>query len=260
MKSRGAILLAIVPLAIGAGCGSDGDSSDSTDSSESNSLESKPLQQILDESAAALKRAKTFHLEGSEGGKRPTTAKADVGLPTKLRLAIDQGDASASILVVNGSLYIKANAAFWKQEGPGKAASKLAGRWLKTPASTGELRKLTGDLDPKVLSRCLTTDHGTLARGGTATFDGQKAIVLVDKGDRPGTSPGKLYVAATGEPLPLHVVATGPERPGGKKDPLCDDDSPTHAGDEFSFSNYDEPLNLSAPPAAIDLSGTGAAS
>jgi hypothetical protein len=266
MRSRGAIVLAFLPLALAAGCGSDSkDSSDSSSSTtpgssaDSNGTESKSPQQILAASAAALRRAKTFHLEGKEGGKKPTTAKADVGLPRELRLAITQGDASASIMVVNGSLYIKANAAFWKQEKIGKAAAKLEGRWLKTPASTGELRKTTGDLDPKVLSHCLTTDHGTLANGGTATIDGQKAVVIIDKGDRPGTAPGKLYVAATGEPVPLQVTATGGDRPGGKKDPQCDD-SPTHAGDEFSFTNYNEPLNLSPPPAAIDLGGTGAAS
>jgi hypothetical protein len=264
--SRRAIVLAILPLAFTAGCGSDSKDSGNSDAStspgsstESNGIESKSPQQILDASAAALRSAKTFHLEGKEGGKKPTTAKADVGLPRELRLAITQGDTSASIMVVNGSLYIKANAAFWKQEQTGKAASKLAGRWLKTPASTGELRKTTGDLDPKVLSRCLATDHGTLADGGTATIDGQKAVVIIDKGDRPGTSPGKLYVAATGKPVPLHAIATGGDRPGGKKDPKCDD-SPTHAGDEFTFSNFDEPLNLSPPPAAIDLGGTGAAS
>jgi hypothetical protein len=81
--------------------------------------------------------------------------------------------------------------------------------------------------------------------------------VILDKGDRPGTSPGRLYIAATGEPLPLRTIATGPERPGGKKDPRCDSDTPTRAGDEVLFSRYDEPLDITAPPDALDLGKVG---
>ncbi len=77
--------------------------------------------------------------------------------------------------------------------------------------------------------------------------------MILDKGDRPGTSPGRLYVAATGEPLPLRTIATGPERPGGKQDPLCDSDTPTRAGVEVLFNRYNEPWTSTAPPDAIDL-------
>ena len=257
MRVPRAALLALLPLAATAGCGDSG-SSDSNGSKDSNNLESKSPQQVLDASVAALSRVKSFHLEGKEGsGAKLTTATADVGLPSKLRLALDQRGAKASIILVDGSLYVRANAAFWKQEHAGKAAAALAGRWLKTPASTGDLKDLTQDLDPKILSHCLANEHGTLASGGKATVDGQEAIVLIDKGDRPGTGPGKLYVAATGDPLPLRAIATGRERPGGKKDPKCDEegDTPTEPGDEFKFSNYNEPLDISAPPSAVDLGG-----
>ena len=63
----------------------------------------------------------------------------------------------------------------------------------------------------------------------------------------------RCLVAATGEPLPLRTLATGPARPGGKKDPLCDSDTPTTKGDEVLFSRYNEPVDITAPPDALDL-------
>jgi len=221
-------------------------------------VESKPPRAILADAAAAFRRVESFHLEGTQGaGKKATRVKADVGLPAKLRLTIGQGDAAATIIVVDRSLYIRANAAFWKEQGAGQAGQQLAGRWLKTPAGSGELQSVTKDLDPETLASCLVKGHGTLENGGTTTVDGQEAVVIVDKGDRPGTAPGKLFVAATGEPLPLRTLATGAERPGGKKDPKCDDSTATRAGDEATFSDYNEPLDLSAPPGAVEVgSGT----
>ena len=119
---------------------------------------------------------------------------------------------------------------------------------------------MTRGLDPETLSRCLLRDHGTIAKGGTETVDGKQAVVLIDKGDRPGTAPGKLYVAAEDEPLPLRTIATGNQRPGGKKDPQCGGDTPTRTGDEAKFSRYNESLDITAPPGAVDVGAGGTAS
>ena len=86
-------------------------------------------------------------------------------------------------------------------------------------------------------------------------MNGQPAVVIVDKGDKPGTSPGKLFVAATGRPFPLRVLATGKARPGGKKT-RCSDSSGKDsgaAGDELTFSRFNEELKLTAPPNPLDL-------
>jgi len=236
-------------LALAAGCGSDSND-------ESSDLGSKSPQTILNETAAALKNVKTFHVAATQGGS--TSLEADVGLPKQLRLNLKQKEAAAMILLVDGPLYIKGNTDYWNQVNK-EAAGKLADRWLKAPSSSAQTRELTKEIDPATLSRCLVKDHGTLTDGGKATVDGQDAIVLVDKGDRPGTAPGKLFVAAQGDPLPLRTIATGAERPGGTKDPECDDSSRTKKGDEALFSKYDESLDLKAPQSAVDL-GNGASS
>ncbi len=254
VRARLAIALAVAALGTTAGCGDD--------SPESNGVESKPPAQILADTAAALRQVKSFHVEATQrtGGKLAKVS-ADLELPSKLRLAIEEPPSAASIIAVGGAVYIKANEAYWKDQQGERAARELAGKWLKSPASTTELRDLTKGLDPETLSHCLATDHGTLAKGGTETIDGKKTVVLIDKGDRPGTTPGKLFVAATGDPLPLRTIATGNQRPGGKRDPRCDEDNRrARAGDEARFDRYDESLDIKAPPGAVEVGATGTAS
>ncbi len=244
-----AALLVLILLATLAGCGSD---SDDSSSNEANGIESKSPQQILEQTAAALRSVKSFHIEGTQA-RGTETVTADVAGPKELRLDLKQRDAKARMVFVDGAVYMNANAAFWRKAEAGQDAKELDGRWLKVPGAEGDLEKIAKEVDPANLSRCLLRDHGTLASGGTGKVAGQPAVVILDKGDRPGTSPGRLYVAATGEPLPLRTIATGPERPGGKKDALCDSDTPTRAGDEVVLSRFDEPLDITAPPDALDL-------
>jgi hypothetical protein len=242
----GSVLLAVCLVAAG-GCG--GDSTDSS-APKSNGIESKPASQALEQTGAALRRVKSFHVEATQG--RSTTLRADVAVPKKLRLDLEQSGTRSRMIYVDGALYIKGDRAFWERTGARSIAGRLAGRWFKTPGSANKgLQDLIEQLAPGTLGRCLLKDHGTITRGPAATVDGQRAIVLLDKGDRPGTAPGKLYVAATGDPLPLRTIATGPERRGGKKDPLCDGDTPTQRGDAALFSRYDERLDITAPPGAV---------
>jgi hypothetical protein len=120
------------------------------------------------------------------------------------------------------------------------------------------LKDLTKQLDVTTLSRCLVKDHGTLTKGGAATVNDEPAVVIIDKGDRPGTAPGKMFVAARGDPLPLRFVATGQERPGGTKDPLCNDSSShAHRGDTLTLSKYNESLEIAPPEGAVDLTTPG---
>jgi len=248
VRARLALASVLVSLLAAAGCGDD--------SSDSGGLESKSATQILEESAAALKEVRSYRVQVTQ---RSSKATADVELPTKLRLALREGASAASIIAVAGQVYIKANEAYWKDQ-QGSQAAQLAGKWLKAPTTSSDLKDVTNGLDPDTLSRCLRQDHGTIAKGGTETVDGEQAIVLIDKGDRPGAAPGKLYVAAEGEPLPLRTIATGNQRPGGKKDPQCDGDTPTRAGDEAKFSRYNEALDITAPPGAVDVGANGSAS
>jgi hypothetical protein len=249
-------LLAILPLVAVVGCGGDGDSDGSAQSNGVNGVESKPAEQIVRDSAAALKRVDSVRLEGTQTVDRiATKLKADLEPPASVRMAMDQRGASVTIIVVDGELYLKANAKYWKQLHAGRGAEALANRWVKAPDSSGGVRDVTKTLNVATLSRCLVLNHGRLSVAGKATVAGRKAVVVVDEGDRPGGTPGKLYVAAEGPPLPLRVIVTGRQRPGGKPDPDCNDPSSRdQPGDEITFSNYDKTPKITAPPGAFDLS------
>jgi hypothetical protein len=103
------------------------------------------------------------------------------------------------------------------------------------------------------LSRCLVENHGTLSSGGQTTIDGEPAAVILDKGDTAGATPSKVFVAATGTPLPVRWAALGAQRPGAMKDARCSShSSPTHSGDALSFGRYDRVPNLAPPHGAMD--------
>ena len=129
------------------------------------------------------------------------------------------------------------------------------------PAAQGGealLGKITALTDPSTIGYCFVqSHHGSISKSGTDTVDGKKAVVLVDKGNAPGTTPAKLYVATTGDPLPLRAVQTGPQAPGGTPDARCDepkdDVNSTTRFSDLRLSNYDAKVQIEAPPGAVDL-------
>jgi hypothetical protein len=236
----------IVLFAILSGCGSDS-------TTDSNGLESKSPDEILAASAKALRHVKSFHFESTD--RTFGRVKADVGLPKQLRVVLKDKGSSVSLLVADGSFYLKGNAAYWRDNDAARQARVLADQWLKVPRTS--LEDLTTVLAPKTLSRCLLIEHGTLERRGTTTVKGQRVVVLYDRGDRPGSTPSKLYVSATGQPVPLRLLTTGKQRPNNHKYPECGDDTPSDPGEDTILSKYNQPIHVFAPPDAIDLGRLG---
>ena len=153
---------------------------------------SKSPQAILRDAAAALRRAHSFEATGRvllTGKTGSVTVAEDAGA---LRFNLGApGGATARLILVGGAAYLNANRAFYLQQGgSGAAAAALvAGKWLKLPSSVPGLSSLTGQFKLSTLSRCLAVGHGTLRNGGKATVDGHAAVVVVDAGDKPGTTP-----------------------------------------------------------------------
>jgi hypothetical protein len=84
--------------------------------------------------------------------------------------------------------------------------------------------------DVQSLYSAVLAGHGKLAKGGRSTVAGQKVIAVNDT-----TMGGTLYVATTGKPYPIEIAKTGP------------------AGGRVVFDRYNQPVSLSAPADAIDL-------
>ena len=106
----------------------------------SNGIESKSPEQVLEQTATALRRVKSFHIESTEG--RSESVTGDIAVPKKLRFHLKERDATARMLFIDGALYMKGNAAFWKDSEAGRETQDLADRWIKLPGAVGGLDKL----------------------------------------------------------------------------------------------------------------------
>ena len=224
-----------------AGCGGgDDDASPAAESAageSGNGLSEKTGPEVSEDAIDALEAAGSVHVEGD--------VTAD-GEQTAFDIQLQGDDAAGTItldgqtvelLRVDGTAYMKGDAALWSSFGvPDVAVGQLAGTWVQMPqgADSGlETFTFDGFVDE--------IRGGSDGAGGdaqeeveTGELDGQDVVVVTEDGG------SKLYVAATGEPYPLKVVNTGAE-----------------AG-EVVFSGFGETETITAPPAPLDLSQFGA--
>ena len=144
---------------------------------------------------------------------------------------ISQGNLSFELIVIGDTIYIKGSPAFYSHFGGSAAAQLFQGKWLKAPVSGGELGSLAALTNfGKLLDQSLAS-HGTLAKGATTTLAGQPVIELRDTSHN-----GSLFVATTGKPYPIEIVKHGSET------------------GRIAFTDWNQPVSLSAPSGAIDLS------
>jgi hypothetical protein len=222
MRSRVAIVTVVASLVVGlAGCGG----------GSSNGTAAKSPDAIVAAATGAIRGAKSVHVSGSV---------VNSGSPIKLDLNLAAGKGgtgqmsenglSFRIIVVKRVVYINGSDSFWRHFGGTAAAQLFHGKWLRAPA-TGQLGSVAVLTDLQSLFNKLLSHHGTLAKGGTSTINGQKVVAVKDT-----TSGGTLYVATTGKPYPIAVKKSGPE------------------GAHVTFDRYNETVTLSAPAHSIDIS------
>ncbi len=166
--------------------------------------------------------------------------------PSSLELTFSFGDATAEMIILRNTGYIRANARFWTSQGAPNV-TRLAGRWIEVPAANAHsLTAGFGTFAPGTLARCLTEDHGTLTTAGRAQVDGRPVILVKDAGDKPGSSPSVLAVAATGAPYPLRFTATGGQRAGGRID-VCNTGKASDVHGMVRFSHFGRVAPIHAP-------------
>jgi hypothetical protein len=221
-------LVALPALVALAGCGG---------SSSGNGVASKSAQQIVDESRAAADGASTVRVHGSlhSGG---SLVKLDLKLAAGKGATgeISQNGASFKLILDGGTAYISGSPAFYRNLGGSAAAQLFDGKWLKASATSGEFASFSQLADMRKLIDTTLAGHGTLAKGSTATIDGQPAIAVADT-----TKSGTLYVATTGKPYPIELSKGGSE--SGK----------------ITFDQWDRPVAIAAPANSVDLSELKAA-
>lgn len=213
-----------------AGSSSTGSSSSAPSTPAGNGEAAKTGPQVASDAADALASASAVHMVGS--------GTSD-GQPLTMDLHLQGSDVSGTVtmagqplglLSTGGKTYMKATAAFWTtQQVPSSIAKKLDGQWVLVPAEAGSpfqefsLSKLADQLR--------TPDSSTWQPAVTkGSYEGRDVVVITE------SDGSTTQVAATGKPYPLHA-----------------DDKGTDPG-SVTFSDYDTPVAITAPPAPVDLS------
>lgn len=223
----------------------------------------KQPDQILADAVAALRAVKSVHIEAQStatSGSDAFTLSGDLVAGSGASGTANSQGVTAKFVVTGGKFYLRGRDFFAKFAGD-QAAAVVGDRWVIIPSSVG-LADLQIFTDTKNLADCLNLDHGTLSKGGTATVDGQETVVLVDKGDKPGTSPGKLYVATSGTAYPLRLQVTGTQSAGtppggGKCSSSSSSSSPGSQTGSFTMSRFERAVTITPPPNPLDLSSLG---
>jgi hypothetical protein len=247
-----------------AACGAGGDDTRSgsagpTGATGGRALAEQSPQELLATTAGAVEKIHSYRLQGTyedEDGR--STGSADVADDGAMRAHLTIAGGAVDLIITKGGseAYVRGARGFWEHSGAGAVAELLADRWVKMPrGGDSDITELVDQQDPRTLARCLRTDeHGRLTNRGLQTHRGRKVVVLEDDGTVPGSTPNRMYIAATGRPLPLLITESGPERPGGRIDERCGDDP--HDTTKWSrtvVSRFDEPVRVTAPSNALDL-------
>jgi hypothetical protein len=245
--------LAVLALtAVLAGCGSDDGPAERSDGAGGD-LAALPADQLLERAASALERVRSYRVEAREtDGDGPLRATANVAAAGDAALRFRQGRAAFEVRVVGDGRFLRANRAFWSEQGgPSQVTDLVADRWVVAPEGGRDLAEAVDRLRPKELAFCLRKETGGVTKHGVREVDGRRLVVLVDDGKRPGGAPGELFLDP-GTALPVLVRQTGPQRPG-RPDPRCGDADDDSRSSEVRFTRIDEPVRVQAPQDPVDL-------
>lgn len=222
-----ALLGALAAVVLLGGCGGGADE---------NGIDKLSADDAITKIRAALDKVESVHVSGhvSLNGKTMTLDLRDKASGGTGTLRISGGE--IDVVRDGDTVYVKGDAAALEATGASAFQASLAGgKWLKSSAgASSQFGALGSLLDIDALFANITTATAELRAGKRTTVDGEKAYTLLDKAT---DGNGVLYVALTGEPLPLRV-----DQPGG--------------GGSIDFE-YGVPVTVTPPSGAIDLSKLG---
>jgi hypothetical protein len=231
MRVRLALIPLVAAAALLAGCATANTPATAPTSTgpADNGVSALAPADILAKAQAALAAAKSYHMVGS-ATENNQKLSLDLKFSGKdVAGTIDLGVAKLEIIGIGNDIYLKAPDDFWSSQIPsGQAQALLAlikGKYVKVDGQSASFSELTDNFKPENLLK----PDGDITKGDTKTIDGTPAIALVDKDG------SKLYIATTGDPVPLSIE---------------DSASSSSAGASFQFKEYNVPVTVTAPAAA----------
>jgi hypothetical protein len=226
------MLSAVIALAAaGAGvtaCGATGSSAPSSP------LSGLSADQIATRAIANLKTAATVRVTGDVSGSGQTydldlTLVRAQGCEGTMAL---KGTGSVKLVAVGKEVWINPDRQFWKKVGGSNADAVLhvlSGKYMKVKA-TSQLGSLSGFCGPSQLAGSFGHTPAGLIKGKTTTISGQATLQIKDPGDS-----ASLFVSETAKPQIVQIA-------GGSEGTL-------------TFSDYNSPVKLTAPPRRETLNG-----
>lgn len=220
------------------------------------SIEGDPAAiKLFSEAMASLRNVKSVHLKGAitQGGDTTTldiafangkgaTGSLGIGGGTMKLVALDktvyvQGDAKAFTAFAGNSM-------------PADALSAVVGKWIKvssaeTASADNPFSGFSGFADLQSFANEFTPSGKVTIVPGKKTVDGKTAVGLLDSGTGPDDT-STLYVEDGGDHLPLEVV------PGSTSSSAASSAAP--ATGHIDFTDYNSPVDITAPANAIDVS------
>lgn len=230
---RASALTLVLATALLAGCGGSGSPTQTT---TPNGAESQPPARVLADAVEAATKASSLHVSGQvrSGGTAVT-----------FDLTLARGKGAAGKMATSGyefrlvrigkTFYIQGSDAFYEQFGGKAAARLLHGRWISAPTTMSQLKPVVPLTSATALFAEVRKSHGKLVSKGLTTYAGERVVEIEDTSDG-----SRLYVSAEGTPYPVAIV-------GGRK----------HQNGTISFDRWNQPVSISAPQGAIDLSKLG---
>ena len=209
-------------------------SSSAASAGGSSTLASLPPTRVLAKAQAALGGAKSVHFTASSTGQNGAG-----GYDLKL---LANGNATGTVTFDGAQLkvvrigdvaYLSGHPDYLAPLAPGQ---NLAGKWVELPATHQAVANLLGVADLRTGLGGVLLPKGSVAFGPSKAVDGHPTVALVETSSSGG---GTVYVAADGTPYPLLIESA----PG------------SDTGSSARFTEWDEPVTVTAPPAAqvIDL-------
>ena len=184
----------------------------------------------------AVKDVKSVHIAG-------TIDQDGQSLDLDVHSARDKGQGTLTInggtlevRLVDGTTYVKGEASTFEKLGaPAAQAAIIGGKWLKSGGAASQFAAFGQFLDLDQLFESLLQPEGDIEKGDTTEIEGRAALELVDKAE----SGGSLFIATTGDPLPLRISKSG------------------SGGGQVDFNEYDADVTVAVPDGALDISQFG---
>lgn len=264
-KSLTTAIVCVSAIAALAGCSQDGGikaksaagqgqvPATTTSGATGDPLEGLSAEQVAEKAVETTRAASSLRMKGEiepEGERVSVDLTMDAKNNCTGRLGVKNG--SADLRRLGEVLYIKGDETFWRASLSSRATAVPDGgntdtvielmknRWIKMSTSAVadvrgvcDLDEMLAGLDEEKVKRA------RLTRGEDTEIDGVPVAVLVKKKGRETTT---AYVAREGKPYLLKVVRSDSGEPG-----------------TVTFSDYDKPVKVTAPPAdeVVDLENLG---